>query len=310
MPTRFDYKAAHAAVADPIARALPQAALDIYRELRSSSEYEGLAQGANLDIPMPERLGRLFDLLDSETLALAARALYYFGHWNTGQALDPGKFDTRGAHWKFSNLADQVLRKRLGLRDRGNFKSIGYHFEVHEGALRLCASTPDTWTWIELGPATEEFLALARDWRATLTGCPADRYSRTSKRWQDFETAAWDATRQRPTSLETVLSDSWARLLRASDDFMVEEGKASDDCPECGKQRLFNSAAANHTLKCSQFPNESRVDALLRHADVYGFSPEQAARVREFALRVLSGTHPADPPRSAHEVLPGDSKLS
>lgn len=303
--TRFDYKAAHAALCEPAVQSLPNAVLSLYRELRDAPDFDKLAQGANLDVPMPERLRPLFEALDSETLAFAARALYDFGHWASGGARLAGVRDTRGATWKFANLADQVLRVRLKLPTRGSAKSIGYHFEVHEGALLLCASTPDSWTWLEVGPATEAFLAEARAWRETLPGCPASRYSRHLEDWQAFESGAYEATRKLPEVLAAKLSEPWLGFLRAGETFTKSEGQCSDDCPECGRSALFGKPECNHELKCSKYPLSARIDAVLCHGSTFGLTPEQVEAARA-AILATPSTGRATPP-TAHEALPGDN---
>jgi len=276
--TRFDYRAACLEVAEPAVRALPEPVLALYRELRDAEDFDNLAQGRDLDVPMPDSLRDRFAGLDTETLAHAAWTLYHFGHWSG--KLDADKPDTRGATWKFANLADQVLRARLQLPSRGTRKSIGYTFEVHEGALRLCASTPDSWTWLEVGPATEAFLEVARAWRYTLPGCPASRYLRSSEAWQAFETAAFEATRALPETLRAQLSADWLGFVTCGARFMREEGKCSDDCPECGTSQLFKSASANHSLKCSKYPLDARIDAVLRHGETFGLTPAQLEAAR------------------------------
>ena len=140
--TRFDYRAACIEVALPIARALPESVLSIYRELRDAPEFDKLAQSSNLEVPMPESLAPRFQLIPNEVLSLAACAIYHAGHWGgASQSIDEGKPDKRGAHWKFSHLADQVLRERLGLGSHSARKGNGYHYAVLEGTLRVCAQS-------------------------------------------------------------------------------------------------------------------------------------------------------------------------
>lgn len=216
---QFDYKAAHEAVAAPIARKLPEAALKIYRELRDALDLADLRQGPTLDCPMPKRIRHMFDALDNDALALASRALYSFGHWASGKAgeLDEGKPDTRGAYWKFSDLADQVLRVRLGLAPRYARERHGFGVILHEGALRVYAASNDLWSWVEVGPANDETLNAAREWCRTLPPCPPQR---RSLKWED---AAFDAMSKRPEWAEERLSDDWRALLDAGKNFMREE---------------------------------------------------------------------------------------
>lgn len=121
--------------------------------------------------------------------------------------------------------------------------------------LRLCASTPDSWTWTEIGPATEEFLALAREWRSKLAVCPATPYSRRSAQWEAFERAAYAETREAPAELRDKLPEPWRRFLTVCADYMREKGKCSDDCPECGTSKLWREGSpANHSSECSHYP--------------------------------------------------------
>jgi hypothetical protein len=252
--TRFDYRAACTEVALPIARALPESVLALYRELRDAPEFDKLAQGRDLDVPMPEGLAPRFAVLPSAVLALAAQALYSAWHWGgSSHSIDEGKPDTRGATWKFSNLADQELRRRLGLGSHSAHKANGYHYAVIEGALRVCAQTPDSWTWLEVGPATLETLALAQAHVLTLPLGPCESQRHRSSAWAAFETGAYEFTRQRPACFE--LSEDWRRLLDAGRDYTREEGKCSDDCPECGTSQLWRKGSlCNHASTCSHYP--------------------------------------------------------
>lgn len=271
---RFDFKAACRDIAAPAVASLAADVLDIYRALRDSEEYENLSQtGPNLTVPMPENLRARFEGIPSEALAYAARALYSFGHWS-GQ-LDVGRPDKRGATWKFANLADQVLRERLGGYPNvyQGQKSIGYTFEVHEGMLRLCASSPDSWTWVELGPATDAHMGLARAWRSTLVQAPADRYRRASLPWELFEKAAHEATRTVPAVLRANLSDAWISFLDVGARYMREPGKGTDDCPECGACiHIFRTGDSGvlHKGTCSQYPHiRLALDTVERHIRTY-----------------------------------------
>lgn len=266
--TRFDYKAA---LNELILPAIPQVnvlALNIYHKLRDCPAYEKLAQGADLDVPMPN--GLPFSDIPTKDLAYAARVIYYLGHWGGS-----GK-DNRGAYWKFSNLADQILRKRLGLETRGHRHGDGWHFEVLEGMLRLCASSPNQWLWIELGPATENFLEHARSWM-----CSLPVYSSVGQRRNDWEDKACEAAREVPALLYGQLDPQWQALIGIAERYMREEGKGSDDCTECGRQKLFGSDASNHEFKCSHYPMTARADALLQHANVFGITKEQQQAIRD-----------------------------
>jgi len=265
--TRFDYKAACADVALPIARRLAsgtrteQNCLNLYRELRDSPAWDKLAQGQDLNVPMPECLITRFAEIPAGILALAARAINSAGHW--GGSIDESTVDKRGAHWKFSNLADQVLARRLHLPTRGTPHGNGYSYQVHEGVLRVCASSPDSWTWIEVGPATPETLQTAREWVYTLVQPPAPRSLRRA--WEAFERCAYEAMRARPERFQ--LSEQWTALLDAGRNYMREEGKCSDDCPECGTSQLWRKGSpANHKRECIHYPIVPALAASARDA--------------------------------------------
>lgn len=274
MTMQFDYAAAHKALAIPAYNALPESVRAIYRDL---ADMEGLAQrGPDLLVPMPDALAPRFEAIDSYTLALASKAIHDYGHWASEAP------DTRGATWKFSNLADQVLRARLGI-PAGLPKGIGYAWSVHEGTLRLCASTPNSWTWVVVGPATADFLRAAREWRDTLTPCPTERYSRSSAQWQAFERQSFNL--EVPAALRAQIPDTFRALMDAGKDYMREKGKCSNDCPECGKPQIFKSPECNHDLKCSRYPLASRIDDVFRHAEsVYGLTPAQVSAARAAIL--------------------------
>lgn len=248
-PKRFDYKAALREVMEPaVRREVTGEALHLYQLLRDHADYEKLAQAKDLDVPMPESLRKAFEAIPSDALAYAARVLHCLGHW--GGMLDAGKPDTRGATWKFANLADQVLRKRLGLGTRSERTPNGWSFQVHDGMLRLCASSPDSWSWTELGPATENFLEHARGWL-----CSLPIYTtRSRKATEEWTSEAWKATRKCPDILLGQLEPKWAALLGIGERYMRPEGKCMGDCPECGKQSLWGKAKLDHTRECSKYP--------------------------------------------------------
>lgn len=152
-PGDFDHERAWRELARPAFDCLPADIRDLYELIRV--DYGHLIQGPNLDVNWPEDPGlrRLFDDLDSEYLAQAAAVVYHYGHWS------PEGGDG-GAYWRFSSLADWVLRRRLDLpRD---FEGHGLGFRIHEGALRLCHSTRDSWQWQDVALATPQSLATCR----------------------------------------------------------------------------------------------------------------------------------------------------
>jgi hypothetical protein len=149
----FDYRLAHKEVAAPLYRALPKRVHTLVARVKS--ECADLTQKPDLDMPWPEGLREAFEALDTNTLAHAAWAVYFFGHWGTRDCLQ--EF---GTYWKFSNYCDQVLRARLGLKQDAPDRGVG--FVVCEGQLRVCYSSARTWTWTEIGPASLGLLRSAR----------------------------------------------------------------------------------------------------------------------------------------------------
>jgi hypothetical protein len=114
-----------------------------------------------------------FTDVDPIVLAKAARTVHDLGHWSPGipvqplledapflKAIDEASAVSRsGGHWKFSNLCDQVLTEKIGMPRVRSPKGNGVSFVVLEGGLRACWSTPDCWTWKEIGWATAENMA-------------------------------------------------------------------------------------------------------------------------------------------------------
>lgn len=153
----FDYARAWRELARPAYDLLPANVRDLYA--RVAAECRECRQDSALDTVWPpgSDLRSGFEELDAGDLAFASRVIYFLGHWQPSREVAPVPND-HGAHWKFANYADQVLRRRCGLPEtRAHGDGIG--FEVHEGLLRLCCSYPDGWTWEEVGIATPAFLA-------------------------------------------------------------------------------------------------------------------------------------------------------
>lgn len=170
----FDYITAWRELARPAFEALPanvRALVD-----RVAVEANGLHQISDTSMPWPDEasevsiaaydgqtLRQVFDKIPAEVLALAARVVYSVGHWKPGNT--PQFFDnSAGASWKFSHYADQVLRGRLELPERGDNgrDKAMIQTKVIEGAIRVCYSSPDSWTWEEVAPATVGGLESAR----------------------------------------------------------------------------------------------------------------------------------------------------
>lgn len=169
---QFDYAAAWREVARPAYDSLPQDIRDLLAQV--AGEAASLSQLPDLSMPWPDdpQLGEKriegsdlrsrFDKVPAEWLAQAARVIYSCGHWfPAGGDLDlPGR--EHGAHWKFSHYADQSLRARLIAATSADVMRSNGPFQVHEGAIRLCYSSHDMWTWAEVAPATLEGLTRAK----------------------------------------------------------------------------------------------------------------------------------------------------
>lgn len=157
---QFNYKLAYEFLAEPAWADLPTAVLALVSRVYRTAANVGQDPGT-LDTEWPvdeagdHALRAAFYAIPSNQLARAARAVHSAGNWASGDD-DGVKLQAHGAYWKFSSYCDQVLRERLGLPQRGERYGHGAHIELHEGYLRLCVSTPYSWEWNEIGPASEE----------------------------------------------------------------------------------------------------------------------------------------------------------
>lgn len=174
----FDYKAAFHKVARPAFSALPPAVHALLA--RTEQLCANLHQDSTLAMPWPEdpTFRAAFEALDSETLAKAARAVYYWGHWNPNGGIGTG------AYWKFSDYADQVLSARLGLMSpHASTNGNGIFVRCLQGQIRYCWSTPWSWQWEEMALATEE--SKDRLQRAVRPSQPENRWRKTWEAWAD-----------------------------------------------------------------------------------------------------------------------------
>lgn len=191
----FDYKKAWQQVAFPGWKSLPANARDLVFKVSCALNYGQSANldmewpaariGRGESITLPEAcvkqlisgtkcsedighemfyLRERFQKLESIWLAKAACIVHNYGHWAPG-VFEDVKWNARcaeaqllqrtGAHWKFSNLCDQVLTERLGMvRARTAKSQRGISYVVINGALRACCNTQEMWTWREVGWAT------------------------------------------------------------------------------------------------------------------------------------------------------------
>lgn len=169
----FDYAAAWREVAKPAYEALPQSVRDLLAQVATEAAH--LGQKPDLSMPWPDdpqlgdkgtpgsNLRVRFDKTPAEILALAARVIHAAGHWfpSRGELEIPGR--NSGSHWKFAHYADQSLRERLIAATSADTMRNNGPFQVHEGAIRFCYSSPDTWMWHEVAPATVKGLERARE---------------------------------------------------------------------------------------------------------------------------------------------------
>lgn len=183
---QFDFKTAWLHVAKPAFNVLAQNLRDLY--LRVADEAEGLTQKKNLEMPWPDSdLQGAFEEIDSEVLASAAMSIYFYGHWFwIGENPHPG------AYWKFTSYADQVLRARCGLPQQRTKSPRGISYQIHDGMLRICVNTRNTWAHAEFGLATPTTLEKAR--AMFPEGCPLPQapHSRDETVFRLFEKAQLD----------------------------------------------------------------------------------------------------------------------
>lgn len=170
--SEFNFQKAWLELAKPAFDSLPRnirelvAAVDVeckdFRQDKNTFDlpWPKEADYMKMENPPQDWLYTRFNSIDSDLLAPAAHVVWSLGHWAFGKhTLE--SFQLNGTYWKFSNLADQVLRKRLSLKRHNN--SSGITFGVHDGFLRLCLSTNHMWRWNEIGLATTDTFTKARE---------------------------------------------------------------------------------------------------------------------------------------------------
>jgi len=142
----FDYKMAWKEWAVPSYRSLPRNVRHLV--IRTVRDSEFRVQNPDLMVEWPENDLRVaFYEIPSEILAVAARVVYFFGHWGNRKC-----FQQTGGYWKFSNYCDQVLKNKLELLyHHGD----GMNLEVFEGLFRVRIDTPYMSTFREIDIATQ-----------------------------------------------------------------------------------------------------------------------------------------------------------
>lgn len=227
----FDYARAWQENARPAFESLPANVRALVG--RVAVEAGELHQLADCSMPWPEEsdLRATFEKIPAEWLALAASVVYYAGHWFPSW----GKLDglpRDGATWKFSHYADQSLRARLGRPERGpgRFNTPGVTYQIHQGAIRVCWSSRDCWTWREVAPATERGLLRAQE-AAQAIHDAVGKFPERQRHERD--NAAYSAM-EGIDKLAGFLADPspwWPRLMD-TDRYMVEDGDQMPPPPD------------------------------------------------------------------------------
>lgn len=221
---------------------------------------EGLIQG---DVKAPPDLLARFEAIDSATLSNAAKVIHDYGHWHSRNP------DRTGASWKFANIADQVLNTRLGL-----VKTHRTGYSICDGVLRLSVSTRDWWASADLGPATVEFLELARLHAVGIGLHQPEGVKKLRESLASVVPAGFY-----PMNLET---------------YMRETADCSDACPECGKRMVLQHGGAewmDHNSGCGMSVPESEREGL-------GSGPARKARVELYWTKRRGAAKMADDMRA------------
>lgn len=181
----FDYERAWDELAAPSFDCLPANLRALYH--RTCEVAAELHQLPDLSMPWPnedtnpDAIGfrNAFREIPAEELSHAARVVYFYGHWfwRHGEVAH----DRTGGHWKFAHYADQELRERLNVR-AGMPQGNGIAVRIIEGTLRVCFSSPDAWSWHEVGAATERNLERTRHVVAMML-TPAESQRRNRRAW-------------------------------------------------------------------------------------------------------------------------------
>lgn len=168
----FDYKRAWKELAKPVYDSLPDEIHLLVGYVNERSR--DLHQDRDLSMPWPKDNGELqkrFAETDLATLSLASRAVYFYGHWAPHGVINT---HSGGTYWKFAHYADQTLRSVLLKQPRD-----GTFYQIHEGVVRVCYSDSNTWTWEEVGLASD--LDLIREEVKTLAFGRSDFYLSAQK---------------------------------------------------------------------------------------------------------------------------------
>lgn len=216
-----------------------------------------LQQDKALNVPIPSGdFETIAAKLDTLTLAKAARAAYFFGHWSPGLPTEAGD----GSGWKFSNILDQIISKRLGMQHPHYPEGPGLSFRCMEGTIRAQFSTNDCWTWHEISYATDAlFSALCAVFWARIPVSEFPKASREARRLSDdARVKAFDCVcKEYQTITRQGLNEPWAGLL-SCDPFMVEESEVlhlAMVAPDGSKASRLTGISASLDV-CLQIINE------------------------------------------------------
>jgi len=148
----FDYARAWKELIAPVVEALPADVLSGIKAVLE--ECKDARQEHDLNIELTDTRRRLIAAIPERDeyygLAGLSCLIYRYGHWK------PSKTNSifgDAVCWKFSNLVDQVLRKRFELGS----------YQIHEGLLRATFSSKHEWSWFEVCPAVPGLHAWCRN---------------------------------------------------------------------------------------------------------------------------------------------------
>lgn len=185
----FDYESAWLEMVRPAFDVLSETVKRVYE--RVTRELKGVGQLANLNTPWPEdneesrvlygiTLREAFEVLSDHELALSAHVIHAYGHWFPGsEVVGPDvPRGTHGEHWKYANLASQVLAKRINETLDPAWPTVtrGIGFKIHDGVLRVQCATRYNWQWEEICLATRDSWDVVKSVNKPLFDCSADEF--------------------------------------------------------------------------------------------------------------------------------------
>jgi hypothetical protein len=118
--TDFNYKKAWSELAAPACMALSEPILQLVGSVLDNAN--NITQLPDLSVPwINDSLKEKFQKIPDNELASAAHIVWATGHWHPGADNWLRPLVRTGAYWKFSALADNILRERIkcDARNRG-----------------------------------------------------------------------------------------------------------------------------------------------------------------------------------------------